>query len=129
DHDMTWHDANITRFSQWWKRMVRSGHAFAEGAWLHGSPPERMWVWETRRALLWAGVLPAAIALTMTAISPIAALLVGVYPLQWLRQYLRTRSIRNSAFSLLGKFAEAQGILKFHTERLRGVHGHIIEYK
>ncbi|MEZ5706268.1 MAG: glycosyltransferase family A protein [Burkholderiaceae bacterium] len=129
DHDMTWHDANITRFSQWWKRMVRSGHAFAEGAWLHGSPPERMWVWETRRALLWGAVFPVAIALTMAAISPVAVVLVGVYPLQWLRQSLRTRSARNSAFLLLGKFAEAQGVLKFHIERLRGVHGQIIEYK
>jgi hypothetical protein len=129
DHEMTWHDANITRFSQWWKRMVRSGHAFAEGAWLHGSPPERMWVWETRRALLWGAALPAAIGLAMVLVGPFAALLAGVYPLQWVRQYLRTGSARNSGFMLVGKFAEAQGALKFHVERLRGVHGHIIEYK
>ncbi len=31
DAEMTLHDANITRFSQWWKRTIRSGHASAEG--------------------------------------------------------------------------------------------------
>lgn len=30
--EMTWHDAGITRFSQWWKRTERAGYAFTEGA-------------------------------------------------------------------------------------------------
>lgn len=34
--EMTLHDAAMTRFGQWWKRTVRAGHAFAEGAALHG---------------------------------------------------------------------------------------------
>ena len=53
DAEMTLHDAAMTRFSQWWKRMRRGGHAFAEGAALHGAPPERHFVSETRRALVW----------------------------------------------------------------------------
>lgn len=53
DAEMTAHDAQITRISQWWKRTKRAGHAFAEGAALHGAPPERHWVSETRRALIW----------------------------------------------------------------------------
>ena len=28
DAEMTHHDAAITRFSQWWKRTVRSGYAY-----------------------------------------------------------------------------------------------------
>src|SRR5204862_2670135 len=40
DHDMTIHDARMTRFGQWWKRMVRSGHAYAEGMAMHGLSPE-----------------------------------------------------------------------------------------
>ena len=35
DAEMTLHDAAITRFSQWWTRMVRSGHAYAQGFALH----------------------------------------------------------------------------------------------
>ncbi|WP_225027982.1 glycosyltransferase family 2 protein, partial [Xinfangfangia pollutisoli] len=58
DAEMTLHDAAMTRISQWARRTVRAGHAFAEGAALHGAPPERHWVAETRRALLWGAVLP-----------------------------------------------------------------------
>jgi GT2 family glycosyltransferase len=50
DRDMVWHDAAMTRWSQWWKRSKRAGHAFAEGAFLHGGPPERHYVAEARRA-------------------------------------------------------------------------------
>ena len=28
DHDMTLHDAGMTRFGQWWKRSLRSGNTF-----------------------------------------------------------------------------------------------------
>ena len=41
DAEMTSHDAQISRLSQWWKRTMRAGHAFAEGAALHGAAPER----------------------------------------------------------------------------------------
>ena len=44
DAEMTLHDAALTRFGQWWRRMVRSGHAFAEGAALHGGAAEHHWV-------------------------------------------------------------------------------------
>src|SRR5205814_6463645 len=40
DAEMTLHDAAMTRFSLWWKRMIRGGHAYAQGAALHGRPPE-----------------------------------------------------------------------------------------
>ena len=56
--EMTLHDAAMTRFGQWWQRAVRAGYAFAQGAHLHGAPPERHWVWESRRAWLWGIWLP-----------------------------------------------------------------------
>lgn len=55
--DMAWHDADIIRFSQWWKREIRNGHAYAEGMWMHGSSRERHWVRESFRAWLWAFLL------------------------------------------------------------------------
>ncbi|MCA1993210.1 MAG: glycosyltransferase, partial [Coleofasciculus sp. S288] len=48
DAEMTLHDAQMTHFSQWWKRTLRAGHAYAEGAWLHGRSSERHWVKESR---------------------------------------------------------------------------------
>ena len=58
-YEMTSHDAAMTRFSQWWRRAMRAGYAFAQGAHLHGASPERHWVWESRRAWLWAAMAAA----------------------------------------------------------------------
>ena len=43
DAEMTGHDMAMTRFAQWWRRSVRAGHAYAEGAARHGRGPERHW--------------------------------------------------------------------------------------
>jgi len=129
DQEMTLHDADMTHFSQWWKRTVRGGHAFAEGAWLHGAPPERHWVRETRRAWGWGALLPLSILIAIIGLGPWAALLALAYPLQWLRLFLRSGSASASTFLLIGKFAEAWGAIKFLVARLRGVAGPIIEYK
>src|SRR6476661_3641199 len=59
DAEMTSHDADMTRFGQFWKRMVRGGHAYAEGAWMYGRPPERHWVKETRGIVVWGIAIPA----------------------------------------------------------------------
>jgi GT2 family glycosyltransferase len=50
DTEMALHDASMTRFGQWWKRALRGGHAFAEGVYLHGAPPERHCVKQSRSA-------------------------------------------------------------------------------
>lgn len=129
DREMTLHDAAMTRFSQWWKRTLRSGHAFAEGSWLHGNAPEHHWVRETRRALIWGLLLPLAIVLAATVHGYLALMLVLAYPLQWLRLTWRTHSPLSSAFMVLGKVPEACGVLKFHLSRWLGTSGVIIEYK
>ncbi|MCE8009693.1 glycosyltransferase [Aestuariivita sp.] len=132
DHEMTWHDAAMTRFPQWWRRAWRAGHAFAEGAALHGAPPERHWVTETRRALIWGLVLPVAVLLG-AVIWPGALVLLLIYPAQVLRLAARKRISRagweQALFSVLGKFAEAFGVVDYWQKRLRGQHGRIIEYK
>ncbi len=38
---MTHHDVAMSRFSQWWKRSVRCGYAYAMSAWMHGNGSER----------------------------------------------------------------------------------------
>ncbi len=128
DAEMTWHDAAITEFSQWWRRCKRAGHAFAEGAALHGSPPERHWVAETRRALIWGGALPAAILLISLLFTPWALVLLGIYPVQVWR-LSRQKSLRWAFFNTLSKFPEALGALQFYMTRLRGRDAEIIEYK
>ena len=58
DREMTLHDANMKTFGQWWKRSLRTGHAYAEGADLQGRTPERHNVRPTRRNWFWGLGLP-----------------------------------------------------------------------
>lgn len=128
DVEMTWHDAALTRFGQFWQRSRRAGHAFAEGAALHGAPPERHWVDETRRALLWGAALPAVILLLAVLVSPWALLLALIYPVQTLR-LARRADLPWAVFTVLGKFPESQGALQYYLGRLTGRHKRLIEYK
>lgn len=134
DAEMTWHDAAMTRWSQWWRRNLRSGHAFAEGAWLHGSPPERHFVAQTRRAVLWGGAIPLLI-LGASVAKPELAVVLAIYPLQWLRVGLKLKRQgqvlpwTQSAYFLLGRFAEAEGVARFWVARALRRRSAIIEYK
>lgn len=130
DAEMTMHDAALTRFGQWWRRSVRAGHAFAEGAALHGGPPERHWVAETRRALFWGAALPVGALLGGMLLHPAALMLLLAYPAQVARLAMRDRQgWRRASFTVLGKFAEAQGAMGYWLARLRGDRRALIEYK
>jgi GT2 family glycosyltransferase len=134
--DMVWHDAAMTRWSQWWNRSKRAGHAFAEGAFLHGAAPERHYVAEMRRALVWGVALPLAIV-AIGLVHPLGFLLLALYPLQMLRLALRPQPAAREAgavwgrafFLVAGRFPEAAGVLLFHWRRLRGRVSTLIEYK
>ena len=125
--EMTLHDARMTRFSQWWQRSKRAGHAFAEGAALHGAPPERHWVAETRRALIWGAALPLGIVLAGLA-QPMLFGLALIYPAQVMRLSAR-RGWAWGIFTVLGKFAEAAGALRFYAGRALWRRAGLIEYK
>ncbi len=127
--EMTLHDAGMTRFGQWWRRTRRAGHAYAEGAALHGARPERHWVAETRRALLWGAALPLTI-LVVALVNVHALWLLLLYPAQVIRLGLwRGHGWEWAFFNVLGKFAEAQGALGYYLGRLRGRKSALIEYK
>lgn len=131
---MTWHDAAMTRFGQWWKRTRRSGYAFAQGAFLHGAPPERHNVRESRRAWVWGLALPLAIAGAALVFGPAALWGLLVYPLQVLRLFARGHgSVRDRAlqamFHTLGRFPEAMGQLQFMRDRLLDRQSRLVEYK
>lgn len=124
DAEMTLHDAAMTRFSQWWRRAVRAGHAFAEGCARHGFDH---WGLETRRALIWGAGLPMAIVM-LGLWHPAGWLLALAYPAQVIR-LARRGGWTWGLFSVIGKFAEARGALGFYASRLRGQRRGLIEYK
>lgn len=129
DAEMTLHDAAITRFSQWWKRARRAGHAYAEGAAMHGLPPERHKVSETRRAVLWGAMLPLLAVLGAVLISPWLWLLLFAYPAQILRLGRTDRDWPRAVFLTLAKVPEARGVAEYWLKRLQGRRGGLIEYK
>ena len=131
--DMALHDANISHFSQWWKRNVRGGYAFAEGAYMHGQEPERHWVAESVRIWLWGFIIPLGI-LTAAIFEPFYIVLSIVYPVQVIRIAIRLGAVQQSNwkyafFVMLGKFPEMQGQLKFLLSKLFKSRSTIIEYK
>lgn len=129
DAEMTWHDAEITRFGQWWKRNKRAGHAFAENATLHGKSEERFRVAQTRSLLIWGAALPLVALLGTLLISPWMLLLLLALPLQALRMSLRGMPLDRAWFIAIGKLPEAQGALGFFWGRLINKQSAIIEYK
>ncbi len=125
--EMTLHDAAMTRVGQWWQRSRRSGHAYAEGAALHGAPPERHWVVETRRALVWGMLLPATAFVGML-ITPWAGLILLAYPVQALR-LMRRFGRERGMYLLFGKFPEALGVMEYHLNRRLRRRAGLMEYK
>jgi GT2 family glycosyltransferase len=134
DKDMALHDSAMSRFGQWWKREQRAGHAFAQGAEMHGAPPERHYVREFRSALFWGLGLPLIALALIASIGPFALLAFAVYPLQVVRlAMLGTRSARENwlraVFLVVGKFPQMLGQLQFYARRTLGRRPRLIEYK
>jgi GT2 family glycosyltransferase len=134
DHEMTLHDADMTRLGQFWKRNQRAGHAYAEGAALHGAPPERHGVVGRNRALIWGIGLPLALLLGGVLIHPVVLLGLLAYPAQIARVALKQdlpgrQAWVLSGFTMLAKFPQAQGALGYLWGRLRRRQATLIEYK
>ena len=117
DAEMTLHDAAMNRFGQWWRRSVRAGHAFAEGAHLHGDAPERHWVREVRRIWLWGAAVPAVALGAAVPTLGASTLLLWGYPVSAARAFAAIRrrgrapgeAALAAAFTTLGKLPETAG--------------------
>jgi GT2 family glycosyltransferase len=132
--DMALHDLAMSRFSQWWKRQLRTGHVFAEGVALHGAPPERHCVRQYCSALLWGLGIPLATLASIAYFGASGAVVLALYPLQVVRLALRGRgSARQNwlygSFLVIGKFPTMLGVLHFHIHRALGHRRRLIEYK
>jgi glycosyltransferase involved in cell wall biosynthesis len=131
---MTLHDAAMFHFEQWWKRSLRGGYAFAQGAALHGNSKDRHGVLETVRAWFWGLIIPVVSALLTLAFGTWGLLLLAIYPMQITRIALRgKRTVRENWLRatalVVGKFAEIFGQIKYLGDRVRGVRSGLIEYK
>jgi GT2 family glycosyltransferase len=136
DAAMASHDASIHRFSQWWKRSVRAGHAVGQRAQLHAGDASHDGARERRSTFFWGLALPAAIVLAAPLTNGLSSiLLLGYLVLVWRVVKFRLglgdtsrEAYLYAGFTVLGKFANALGLLKYHFDRVRG-RIRLIEYK
>jgi GT2 family glycosyltransferase len=137
DGDMARHDAAMTRFSQWWQRARRGGHAYAQGAALHGRSEDRHAVRDCQRLWFWGLLLPLLIVVSLWPTRGISAALLLLYPAHLLRIYWTGRrrgwSGRDArlyaVFTVLAKFPGLAGMMTFHLRRWRGKPMTLIEHK
>jgi len=137
DADMVLHDMAMMRFSQWWRRSIRNGFAFAEGAALHGRPPERHWVHQVHSIVFWGIALPLiALGLVWPTRGASLALLGGYLLLYWrirrhgLHRGWSARDARLYArWCVLSKFPMTVGLIVYWFRRVARRPKQIIEYK
>ena len=129
DHEMTLHDANLMKFSQWWQRARRGGYAVAEGVAMHGRDAERYQVPNLIRIVVWGMVLPLVIVLGALFVSPWMLALVLIWPARMVRRLMKGDPAFQAVFIILAKFPEAQGVLTYLWRRLKGTRGKLIEHK
>jgi GT2 family glycosyltransferase len=137
DTAMVWHDAAMRRFTEWWRRARRTGHAYAQVAALHGKSEERYFVRECRRVWLWGLAIPA-IALGLAAFTRGVSLLVLLFygpQFGWIVRNARKRgwplgdAMVYAFFTALSKFPAVEGMIAYHWRHWRGVSMTIMEHK
>ncbi len=142
DHLMTWHDLGIHRWSQYWRRAIRTGHAYAEvSARLRGTATP-LWQYESRKnwrqASALIGILGVGLVMTLLFISPWPLLAsVLLFVLLSVRSAIKARWKSSSALTLFlyGLHSQFQhipiavGQFSYHYNRWRGQRRRLIEYK
>jgi GT2 family glycosyltransferase len=127
--DMTWHDAAILNFGQWWARTTRSGYGDAQVAQLHARAGFTL-----LRAIIWGALIPSVIIFGAMFHHPVVLLVALIYPLQVCRIALRKGAANIESwlyglFVTLAKFAETEGVVKYYWRYFRGQKSELIEYK
>jgi GT2 family glycosyltransferase len=136
DMDMTLHDAAITKFSQWWKRAVRSGHAYAQGYMLHRKDGLGYYRKPCLQIWLWALFFPVAVVTATLLVSPLFFLFFLAYLAQFVKitLYIHNRlknlqqSIVYGFFTVIAKFPQLMGQLIFLKRKILKSGYSILEY-
>lgn len=141
--EMTWHDVDIDRMDQWWKRSKRAGFAFTELIDRHGEKADSAWRRLINSALLWTAVNAAIIpGLIVTIFAEPAILkLLGLAPLalSLLQMGRMARSKRGrygwgggfewAWLMMVAKAAQVQGWLQYKSQTVTRRKSALIEYK
>lgn len=136
DAIMACHAMEMERFGQWWRRSVRAGHALAHRNHTHGRSSLADSRSAVRSTLAYGVVMPVVTIASVAAFGGWGAAFLAVYAFlgsRFFAYYRRKRAGRRlaaigAAFGVIAKLANAQGLIRFHIQRLRGSY-RLIEYK
>jgi GT2 family glycosyltransferase len=137
DRVSTLHDADMHSVSQWWKRAIRCGYGFALVSSLHGASPERKFVKEVTRTLIWGLGLPLVALILAIPTRGLSLLLLARYPLSAVKiiasmkkqGYSQAEAIAWGISCATSAFPNVIGIIKFYLDRVQNKQYKIIEYK
>lgn len=132
---MAWHDAAMTSWRQWWRRAVRSGHAYAEVSRLHDG--RHSWSRAVRSNYFWGLALPLGTIAAASLLHPLAlaalpilfAGMIAKIAISCRRRMPSSHAILYAIHCMLAKFPMAIGQLIYCTNRWTGRTQPIIEYK
>lgn len=126
---MTWHDADMTRFGQWWQRTVRTGHCFAEIGRMHPPHFRR----EIQRIWLYGLALPLLFLLGLLVSPWLSLAVLGLYALSFAKTLKglsgRPMAAKQAALLTLAKIPNLFGVLTYYRRRRNGGGVQLIEYK
>lgn len=142
DRPMTGHDLAMTRFTQYWRRAVRAGYAYAEVSARFRLTDSPLWEGEARRNTLRGGALVllplAALFLTLTLHTLIPLVLLAAFiillvgrtarKVGWKSPDISTRLLY-AVHSHLQQLPILAGQLSYGLNRRRGRARELIEYK
>ena len=137
DVDMAIHDAAMTRFSQWWKRNVRTGQGYAQVAEMHSRSAIRLFVRQRNSAWLWGLAFPLLVLILVWPTRGLGLGLLAAYPALGCRIYCRERRCGAMRYDaclyaiscIVGKFPQMLGQLRYCVRRLRGEQLTWVEHK
>jgi len=147
DYDMTLHDANILRFSEWWKRYVRGGYGACDvSARLPDSELEHVFGSQVRSAVLWT--TGSALILILAALGSLLSQDFRILTCSflclltiWILQSFRTSASQHQRAGGIGasmiygvslmvaKWPQSLGILKYQLDIIARRKARLIEYK
>ncbi|MEM6996104.1 MAG: glycosyltransferase [Myxococcota bacterium] len=122
--DMAQHDIDMARFGEWWTRMARMGHSWAQGLWIYRDGPHLRHVLSMA---LWGGVVPAAALLGMVPTLGTSVPVAGLAHRRLWRRIAEDRAAQGdrdddaklyASAMLAAKFAGTLGIARFVLQTL-----------
>jgi hypothetical protein len=142
DEPMTLHDLAMFTFSQYWRRSVRTGYAYAEIATKYAKTDDPLWSAESRSNIirgvfwLWGPIFATVLSVLVHALAPFALFLVAAFLLfarTAAKASRKTASLKLLlAYSLHSHLQQVPilfGQIRYHKQRKRGGNAAIIEYK